>query len=123
MAGKDELTKKAKLKKAIQQGHWDITKIYAQNALRKQNEKLSLLRLESRNDSVPRRGMEQAMKSMDLENMSAVMDRFETQFEDLVVATGYYETATSNPIAVATPQEAVDKLMSQVADEAGVELS
>lgn len=51
------------------------------------------------------------------------MERFETQFEDLDVATGYYETATSNATAVGTPQEDVDKLMGQVADEAGVELS
>lgn len=51
------------------------------------------------------------------------MDRFETQFEDLDVATGYYENATSNTTAIATPQDDVDKLMSQVADEAGVELS
>lgn len=51
------------------------------------------------------------------------MDRFESQFEDLDVATGYYENATANSTAVATPQDDVDKLMSQVADEAGVELS
>lgn len=55
--------------------------------------------------------------------ISAVMDRFETQFEDLDVATGYYENATSSATATATPQEDVDKLMGQVADEAGVELS
>ena len=55
--------------------------------------------------------------------ISAVMDRFETQFEDLDVATGYYENATSSATAVATPQEDVDRLMLQVADEAGVELS
>lgn len=51
------------------------------------------------------------------------MDRFETQFEDLDVATGYYENATSSATATGTPQEDVDKLMGQVADEAGVELS
>lgn len=55
--------------------------------------------------------------------ISAVMDRFETQFEDLDVATGYYENATSSATATGTPQEDVDRLMSQVADEAGVELS
>lgn len=54
--------------------------------------------------------------------ISAVMDKFETQFEDLDVATGYYENATSSATAVGTPQEDVDRLMSQVADEAGVEL-
>ena len=51
------------------------------------------------------------------------MDKFETQFEDLDVATGYYENATSSATAVGTPQEDVDRLMSQVADEAGVELN
>lgn len=50
------------------------------------------------------------------------MDKFETQFEDLDVATGYYETATSSATAVGTPQDDVDRLIGQVADEAGVEL-
>ena len=54
--------------------------------------------------------------------ISNVMDRFETQFEDLDVATGYYENATASATAVATPQDDVDRLMNQVADEAGVEL-
>jgi charged multivesicular body protein 1 len=140
-AGKDEQTEKAKLKKALQQNHGDIAKIYAGNAVRKQNEKLNLLRLASRIDAVSSRvqtavtmrqvtgsmanvvrGMDSAMKAMDLEKISAVMDRFETQFEDLDVATGYYENATSSATAVGTPQEDVDRLMSQVADEAGVEL-
>lgn len=106
-AGKDEQTERAKLKKvriqslheaapntntrqlqAIQQGHADIAKIYAQNAIRKQNEKLNLLRLGSRLDAVSSRvqtavtmrsvtgsmtnvvkGMDTAMKSMDLEKV------------------------------------------------------
>lgn len=50
------------------------------------------------------------------------MDRFETQFDDLDVATGYYENATSSATAIVTPQDDVDQLISQVADEAGVEL-
>jgi charged multivesicular body protein 1 len=51
------------------------------------------------------------------------MDKFERQFEDLDVAAGYYENATSSATAVGTPQEDVDRLMNQVADEAGVELN
>ncbi|KAL8929039.1 MAG: hypothetical protein Q9208_001482 [Pyrenodesmia sp. 3 TL-2023] len=140
-AGKDEATEKNKLKKAIQQNHPDIAKIYAQNAIRKQNERLNLLRLGSRIDAVASRvqtavtmrqvtgsmvgvvkGMDGAMKAMDLEKISAVMDKFETQFEDLDVATGYYENATSSATAVGTPQDDVDRLIGQVADEAGVEL-
>lgn len=50
------------------------------------------------------------------------MDKFETQFEDLDVATGYYENATSQATAIGTPQDDVDNLMCKVADEAGVEL-
>ncbi|KAL9585399.1 MAG: hypothetical protein Q9212_001552 [Teloschistes hypoglaucus] len=140
-ASRDEAAEKAKLKKAIQQNHPDIAKIYAQNAIRKQNERLNLLRLGSRIDAVASRvqtavtmrqvtgsmagvvkGMDGAMKAMDLEKISAVMDRFESQFEDLDVATGYYETATSSATAVGTPQDDVDRLIGQVADEAGVEL-
>ncbi|KAI4238207.1 MAG: hypothetical protein LQ349_001236 [Xanthoria aureola] len=152
-AGRDEAVEKNKLKKAIQQNHPDIAKIYAQNAIRKQNERLNLLRLGSRIDAVASRvqtavtmrqvtgsmagvvkGMDGAMKAMDLEKnprilrltlgvwISAVMDKFETQFEDLDVATGYYENATSSATAVGTPQDDVDRLIGQVADEAGVEL-
>ena len=73
---------------AIQQNHPDIAKIYAQNAIRKQNEKLNLLRLGSRIDAVASRvqtavtmrqvtgsmagvvrGMDTAMKAMDLEKV------------------------------------------------------
>ena len=87
-AGKDETAEKAKLKKAVQQNHADIAKIYAQNAIRKQNEKLNLLRLASRIDAVSSRvqtavtmrqvtgsmanvvrGMDGAMKAMDLEKV------------------------------------------------------
>ncbi|KAL9604343.1 MAG: hypothetical protein Q9219_000531 [cf. Caloplaca sp. 3 TL-2023] len=140
-AGRDETAEKNKLKKAIQQNHPDIAKIYAQNAIRKQNERLNLLRLGSRIDAVASRvqtavtmrqvtgsmmgvvkGMDGAMKAMDLEKISAVMDKFESQFEDLDVASGYYENATSSATAVGTPQEDVDRLIGQVADEAGVEL-
>ncbi|KAL9096576.1 MAG: hypothetical protein Q9165_001063 [Trypethelium subeluteriae] len=141
-AGKDEQAERAKLKKALSQGHQDVARIHAQSAISKQNQKLNLLRLGSRVDSVASRvqtavtmrqvtssmmgvtkGMDSAMKTMDLEKISAVMDRFETQFEDLDVATGYYENATSSATAVGTPQEDVDRLMSQVADEAGIEMS
>lgn len=37
---------------AMKQGHNDIARIYAQNAVRKQNEKLNLLQLASRVDAV-----------------------------------------------------------------------
>ncbi|GMM34116.1 Did2 protein [Saccharomycopsis crataegensis] len=140
-AGKEEQKEKAKIKKAMQQGNNDIAQIYAQNAIRKQNERLNLLRLASRIDAVSSRvqtavtmrqvsgnmtnvikGMDKALQSMNLEKISLVMEKFETQFEDLDATTNYYETATNNATALSTPQEDVDLLMSQVADEAGLEL-
>jgi charged multivesicular body protein 1 len=54
--------------------------------------------------------------------ISLVMDKFEQQFEDLDVAVGYYENATSSATAVGTPQEDVDRLMGKIADEAGLEM-
>jgi charged multivesicular body protein 1 len=40
------------ISQAMKQGHGDIARIYAQNAVRKQNEKLNLLQLSSRVDAV-----------------------------------------------------------------------
>ena len=70
------------------QGNNDIAKLYAQNAIRKQNERLNLLRLASRIDAVASRvqtavtmrqvsgsmmnvvkGMDNAMKTMNLERV------------------------------------------------------
>lgn len=53
--------------------------------------------------------------------ISLVMDKFESQFTDLDVQTSYMEGAMSDTTAVATPQDQVDNLINQVADEAGLE--
>lgn len=68
------------------------------------------------------KGMDAAMKTMDLEKIQKVMDKFEEQFEDLDVAVGAYEGATSSATAVGTPQEDVDRLLNEVADQNGLEL-
>lgn len=123
-------------------GNHDIARINAQNAVRKNQERLNYLRLASRLDAVASRvqtavtmrnvsqnmmgvvkGMDSAMKSMNLDRISMIMDKFEQQFEDVDVMTGYYENATNVSTAVGTPQEDVERLMSQVADEAGLQLN
>ncbi|KAI0638358.1 vacuolar assembly protein DID2 [Trametes polyzona] len=140
-AQKDENVEKAKLKKALQQGNADGARIYAANAIRKKNESLNLLRLASRVDAVSSRvetavtmrqvsgnmasvvkGMDKAMESMNLERISMVMDKFESQFSDLDVQTSYMEETMSNTTAVSTPQDEVDALMKQTAEEANIEL-
>lgn len=52
-----------------------------------------------------------------------VMDKFESQFEDLDVQTQYMENTMGNQSALSTPQDEVDTLMHQVADEHGLELN
>jgi len=126
---------------ALQQGNTDGARIYASNAIRKKTESLNLLRLASRIDAVASRvetaatmrqisgnmstivrGMDKAMESMNIERISLIMDKFETQFSDLDVQTSYMEETMSSTTAVSTPQDQVDLLMQQVADEAKVEL-
>ncbi|KAL5636704.1 hypothetical protein ACGC1H_000613 [Rhizoctonia solani] len=140
-AQKDENTEKAKLKKALQQGNTDGARIYASNAIRKKNESLNLLRLASRIDAVASRvetavtmkqvtgnmtsvvkSMDKAVESMNLERISLVMEKFESQFADLDVQTSYMEDTMQSTTAVSTPQDQIDSLMSQMADEANIEL-
>ncbi|KAI0239067.1 hypothetical protein L0F63_004716 [Massospora cicadina] len=68
------------------------------------------------------KGMDRAMESMNLEKISLVMDKFESQFEDLDVQTSTMEGAMGGVTALAVPQDEVDGLMQQVADENGLEL-
>ncbi|KAI9011993.1 Snf7 family [Phycomyces nitens] len=139
---KDEATEKLKMKKAMQDGNTESARIYAANAIRKKNEALNLLRLSSRIDATASRvqtaitmrkvsasmanvvkGMDRAMESMNLEKISMVMDKFESQFEDLDVQTQYMEGAMAGTTSTMTPQSEVDSLMQQVADEHGLELN
>lgn len=101
---KEEKQAKAQLKKAIQAGNMDSSRIYAENAIRKKNEALNYMRMSSRIDAVAARvqtavttrsvtdsmsnvvkGMAAAMKSMNLERVSNLMDMFEKEFENLDV--------------------------------------
>ena len=52
-----------------------------------------------------------------------VMDKFENQFEDMDVQTSYMESAMGNTTASGMPQDQVDSLMQQVADQNGIELN
>lgn len=50
------------------------------------------------------------------------MDKFESQFEDLDVQTEYMEGAMAGTTTMTTPQNEVETLMHQVADEHGLEM-
>ncbi|KAJ2509905.1 hypothetical protein H4217_008115 [Coemansia sp. RSA 1939] len=139
---REEKAELARLKKAIQNKNHDIARIYASNAIRKRREGVNLAKLSSRVDAVAGRvqtaatmhritgsmanvvrGMDKAMESMNLETISNIMGKFESQFEDLDVQTEYLEGTIEDTTTLSTPQDEIETLMQQVADEAGLELN
>merc|ERR1712130_1066263 len=141
-AEKDQKKEEAQLKKALAKGDVERGRIYAENAVRKKNESLNYLRMSAKVDATASRvqsavtmkkvsksmegvvkGMSAAMKSMNLEKISTLMDNFEKEFEDLDVQTSVMEGAMSQTTATNIPQDAVEGLMKQAADEAGLELN
>ncbi|KAF6305963.1 hypothetical protein mRhiFer1_002823 [Rhinolophus ferrumequinum] len=67
--------------------------------------------------------MEVTLKAMDLEKISALMDKFEHQFERLDVQTQQMEDMMSNTTTLTTPQNQVDMLLREMAGEAGLDLN
>lgn len=139
---KQEKVEKAKAKKCIQNGQIESAKIHAENAIRQKNQAINYLRMAARVDAVASRvqtavtskkvttsmsgvvkAMDSAMKSMNLEKISGIMDTFEKQFEDLDVQSSYMENTMSSTTTVSTPANEVDTLMQQIAGEAGLELN
>ena len=138
---KNEKAALEKLKKAIQQGNSEGARIYGQDAIREKNQALNHLRMASRLDGCCSRietavrmnqvtasmkgvvkGMDKSLQSMNMEQMSKVMDKFEQQFEDLDVKTQYMEGTMNATTATSTPAEQVDELIGRVADENNLEL-
>lgn len=67
-------------------------------------------------------GMNNALKSMNPEKISKVMDEFEKNDEDFQVSTRTMEQAFDTTTATMTPQEEVDSLITQVIDENQLEV-
>ncbi|CAG0895821.1 unnamed protein product [Darwinula stevensoni] len=137
----EQRKEQAKVKKALQKGNVEGARIYAENAIRKKNESLSYLRMSSKVDAVASKvqsaltmksvtknmgsvvkALEKALNSMDLQKVSAVMEKFEKQFEDMDVRTSVLEDAMGTATTLTTPKEQVDSLIQQVAEEAGLEV-
>jgi len=140
-AEKEEKAQKAKVKKALVQGNHEGARIYAENAIRKKNEGLNYLRMASRVDAVRCKvqsavtmkgvaasmqtvvkGLEKAMNAMDLEKVSKIMEKFEAQVEDSDVRISVMEDAMGASTTTTTPKDQVDLLISQIADEHGLDI-
>lgn len=146
-ADKEARAEQAKLKKALTQTppQPQIARLYATSSIRNSKQRVDLLTLAARIDAVAARvqtaitmrtvtqsmaqtvkGMDVALNSMDLEKIGAVMEKFESQFEDLDVVGSYYEGVAGGVESQQVGAEGhgeVEALISRVADEAGVELS
>ena len=139
---KEDNQQKTLLKKAIQKGNQEGARIYASSAIRKRNEGLNYLRLAARFDAAASHlatavsmgmvsgvmtgavaGLDKALEANNLEGMSMMMDKFESQIESLGVQTSYLDQAIGNSSAAQTPAHEVDDLIHAVADEHGLELN
>ncbi|EFJ21094.1 hypothetical protein SELMODRAFT_233036 [Selaginella moellendorffii] len=139
---KEERAEKLKVKKAIEKGNMDGARIYAENAIRKRSEQLNYLRLSSRLDAVVARldtqakmmtinksmtsivrALDTALASNNLQKISETMDQFERQFVNMEVQSEFVETAMAGSTSLSTPEDQVNTLMQQVADDYGLEVS
>ncbi|XP_067580556.1 charged multivesicular body protein 1B2-like isoform X3 [Pseudorca crassidens] len=126
---------------AIQKGNTEVVR-HAENAIRQKNQTINFLRMSARVDAVAARvqsavtmgkvtksmanvvkSMDATLRSMNLEKISALMDKFEQQFETLDVQTQQMEDTMSSTTTLTTPQNQVDMLLQEMADEAGLDLS
>ena len=140
-AEKEQKKEEAQIKKALEKGDEERARIYAENAVRKKNESLNYLRMSSKVDATASRvqsavtmkgvaknmegvvkALDKAINSMELAKIAEVMDKFETQFEDLDVHTSVMEGAMGSATTTTTPASQVDDLIKQVAEENGLEV-
>ena len=141
-AEKDQKKEEAQLKKCLEKGDVERGRIYAENAVRKKNESLNYLRMSAKVDATASRvqsavtmkgvaknmegvvkALDKAINSMELQKISEVMDKFESQFEDLDVHTSVMENAMGTATTTSTPASQVDDLIKQVAEENGLEVA
>ena len=125
-AEKDQKKEEAQIKKALEKGDQERARIYAENAIRKKNESLNYLRMSSKIDATASRvqsavtmkgvaknmegvvkALDKAINSMELTKISEVMDKFESQFEDLDVHTSVMENAMGQATTTNTPASQV----------------
>jgi len=69
------------------------------------------------------KALDKAVNTMDLQKISSVMEKFESQFEDMDVRTSVMEDAMGSATTLSTPKEQVDSLIQQVAEENGLEIT
>jgi charged multivesicular body protein 1 len=130
------------VKKAIEKGNADMARIYATNAIRKKNEALNYMRMSARFDAVASQlqsahmagmvsntmaqavaGLEKALRTENVEQISMMMGKFESQCGMLDTQNVYMDEAMGATARLNTPAHEVDSLIQQVADAHGLEVN
>eukprot|EP00210_Caulerpa_lentillifera_P008680 g8279.t1 len=68
------------------------------------------------------KALDKALAGNNLEKVANTMDQFERQFENLDVQSEFVESAMGNQMSLSTPENEVNSLLQQVADEHGLEV-
>ena len=63
------------------------------------------------------------MQQMNVEKVTSTMDKFEELFGELDVRGAYMQNAMAGATATLTPEDDVDNLINQVADQHGLEIA
>lgn len=69
------------------------------------------------------KALDRSLQANNLEQVAATMDQFEKQFENLDIQSEFVNDAMNNQAAMSTPEDEVNTLMQQVADENSLELN
>lgn len=132
---------KRKAFRCMQRGVLDAAKIHAENAIRNQSQRTQMLRMSSRIDAVAERVqvairmnqltaamagvvamMERTTRSNNLYQIALTMEQFEQQFSELDLKSDLMVKATEQSTAMYTPEDQVEELIQQVADEHHLDL-
>ncbi|KAH8869983.1 Charged multivesicular body protein 1b [Schistosoma japonicum] len=139
---KEEVKSKNMLKAAIKKGDHDNARIHAENAIRHKHTATNYIKLAARIDAVVSRVqaaitskcftdsirtvvvcMENASRSMDMEKVSSLMDKFEMEFDNVEIKSKLMSSSLASTMSNSTPENEVQSLINQVADETGIELN
>jgi len=131
---------KDRVKTAVKNKNLEAARIHAENAIRKHHESVSLLRLSTRVETAASKfktaitmnkvtssmasivqEMDRAVSGTNLEQVADVMQRFEGAFEDLDIQEQVMSAAIDGSVASVTPADEVEGLITQVAEEVGIE--
>ena len=69
------------------------------------------------------KSLDRSLQANNLEQVASTMDQFEKQFENLDIQSEFVNDAMNNQAAMSTPEDEVNTLLMQVADENSLELN